>query len=32
MMERSSTEHYDRARANLDRHSVHVRTAYVAGV
>jgi hypothetical protein len=31
-MERFSTEHYARACANLDRHGVHVRTAYVAGV
>ena len=27
-----TTEHYDRARGNLDRHGVHFRTAYVAGV
>ncbi|MDX6309502.1 MAG: hypothetical protein QOI06_2548 [Nocardioidaceae bacterium] len=27
-----STEHYDRARGNLDRHGVHFLTAYVAGV
>jgi integrase len=27
-----TTEHYDRARGNLDRHGVHVLTAYVAGV
>ena len=27
-----TTEHYDRARGNLDRHSVHFLTAYVAGV
>ena len=26
------TEHYDRARGNLDRHGVHFLTAYVAGV
>ncbi len=26
------TEHYDRARGNLDRHGVHLLTAYVAGV
>lgn len=27
-----TTEHYDRARGNLDRHSVHFLTAHVAGV
>jgi integrase/recombinase XerD len=27
-----TTEHYDRARGNLDRHGVHFHTAYVAGV
>ena len=27
-----TTEHYDRARGNLDRHPVHFLTAYVAGV
>ena len=27
-----TTEHYDRARGNLDRHAVHFLTAYVAGV
>jgi site-specific recombinase XerD len=27
-----TTEHYDRARGNLDRHRVHFLTAYVAGV
>jgi len=27
-----STEHYDRARGNHDRHDVHLLTAYVAGV
>ena len=27
-----STEYYDGARANLDRHGVHFFTAYVAGV
>jgi integrase/recombinase XerD len=27
-----TTQHYDRARGNLDRHSVHFLTAYVAGV
>ena len=27
-----TTEHYDRARGNLDRHGVHYLTAYVAGV
>ncbi|RHW29052.1 integrase [Nocardioides immobilis] len=27
-----TTEHYDRARGNLDRHGVHFPTAYVAGV
>ena len=27
-----TTEHYDRARGNLDRHGVHILTAYVAGV
>ena len=27
-----TTEHYDRARGNLDQHSVHFLTAYVAGV
>jgi hypothetical protein len=27
-----TTEHYDRARANLDRQGVHFLTAYVAGV
>ena len=27
-----TTEHYDRARGNLDRHDVHFLTAYVAGV
>jgi len=27
-----TTEHYDRARRNLDRHGVHFLTAYVAGV
>nr|WP_262849477.1 tyrosine-type recombinase/integrase [Mumia quercus] len=27
-----TTEHYDRARGNLDRHGVHSLTAYVAGV
>ena len=27
-----TTEHYDRARDNLDRHGVHFLTAYVAGV
>ncbi|WP_302849040.1 tyrosine-type recombinase/integrase [Serinicoccus kebangsaanensis] len=27
-----TTEHYDRARGNLDRHGVHLFTAYVAGV
>ena len=26
------TEHYDRARGNLDRHCLHFLTAYVAGV
>ena len=26
-----TTEHYDRTRGNLDRHSVHFLTAYVAG-
>jgi site-specific recombinase XerD len=26
-----TTEHYDRARGNLDRHAVHFLTAYVAG-
>ena len=28
----TTTEHYDRARGNLDRHAVHFLTAYVAGV
>jgi integrase/recombinase XerD len=28
----SATEHYDRARGNLDRHGVHFLTGYVAGV
>jgi hypothetical protein len=28
----TTTEHYDGARGNLDRHAVHVLTAYVAGV
>ena len=27
-----TTEHYDRARGNLDRHGVHFLTAYLAGV
>src|SRR6185503_4382145 len=27
-----TTEHYDRARGNLDRHGVNFLTAYVAGV
>ena len=27
-----TTEHHDRARGNLDRHGVHLLTAYVAGV
>ncbi|QFG68205.1 tyrosine-type recombinase/integrase [Ornithinimicrobium pratense] len=27
-----TTGHYDRARGNLDRHGVHLLTAYVAGV
>jgi integrase/recombinase XerD len=27
-----TTEHYDRARGNLDRHGGHFLTAYVAGV
>jgi len=27
-----ATEHYDRARGNLDRHGVHFLTGYVAGV
>ncbi|MCX6399270.1 MAG: tyrosine-type recombinase/integrase [Propionibacteriales bacterium] len=27
-----TTEHYDRARGNLDRHGAHFLTAYVAGV
>ena len=27
-----TTELYDRARGNLDRHGVHFLTAYVAGV
>jgi len=27
-----TTEHYDRARGNLDRHAVHFLIAYVAGV
>ena len=27
-----TTEHYDRARGNLDRHGVHFLTAYVVGV
>jgi integrase/recombinase XerD len=27
-----TTEHYDRARGNLDRHGVHFLIAYVAGV
>jgi len=27
-----ASEHYDRARGNLDRHGVHFLTAYVAGV
>jgi len=27
-----TTEHYDQARGNLDRHGVHVHIAYVAGV
>ena len=27
-----TTEHYDRARGNLDRHAVHFLTAYIAGV
>ncbi len=27
-----TTEHYDRARGNLDRHAVHVLTASVAGL
>jgi hypothetical protein len=27
-----STEHYDRARGNVDCHGVHFLTAYVAGV
>ena len=27
-----TTEHYDRARRNFDRHGVHFLTAYVAGV
>lgn len=27
-----TTEHYDRARGNLDRHAVHFLTAYVAGM
>ncbi|MGB3761961.1 MAG: tyrosine-type recombinase/integrase, partial [Ornithinimicrobium sp.] len=27
-----TTEHYDRARGNLDRHGVHFLTVYVAGV
>ena len=27
-----TTEHYDRARSNLDRHGVHFLAAYVAGV
>ena len=27
-----TTEHYHRARGNLDRHGVHFLTAYVAGV
>jgi len=29
---RGTTEHYDRARGNLDRRGVHFLTAYVAGV
>jgi hypothetical protein len=28
----STTQHYDRARGNLDRHGVHFLTAYVADV
>jgi len=28
----ANTEHYERARGNLDRHGVHFLTAYVAGV
>lgn len=27
-----TTQHYDRARGNLDRHGVHFLTAYVASV
>jgi len=27
-----TTEHYDRARGNLDRHGLHFLTAYVDGV
>ena len=27
-----TTEHYDRARGNLDRQSVHFLTGYVAGI
>ncbi|MDN5796943.1 MAG: hypothetical protein L0H79_14455 [Intrasporangium sp.] len=27
-----TTEHYNRARGNLDRHGVHFLTAHVAGV
>jgi len=27
-----TTEHYDRARGNLDRHGIHFLAAYVAGV
>ncbi len=30
--DRRTNEHYDRARSNLDRHGVHLLTAYVAGV
>jgi integrase/recombinase XerD len=30
--DRRTTEHYDRARGNLDPHGVHFLTAYVAGV
>ena len=29
---RTTEQHYDRARGNLDRHGVHFLTAYVAGV
>ncbi len=30
-MQQCPTEHYDRARGNLDRHGVHFLTAYVGG-